>query len=169
MESGSRLPTIPPADVHLYKHDTDTSLVDPESFTAMLNSSREADSSCGNESSASHGGSFFTLHTKLKLSVPVGLFPDMAVDYDHGHHPIDSAKFGFNFGSESGSVGFNFDFNAFDFNNFDFENMMDVNVSATFDYKQAFMEAALSIDVEENMSNNFPADSSESQLQAQKG
>jgi hypothetical protein len=176
--------TIPPADIHLYEHDTNTqstSLVDSESFTAMLNSHwQEDDSSCGNLNESA-GGSFFALRTKLhspKLSVPVGpsLFPDMPVDYDHGHHPmIDSANASqsmatnsmeFNFGSES---GFNFDFNEFDFtntDNFDFENM-DVDALglgnldvATFDYKQAFTEAALSIGVQENRSDNFPADSS---------
>jgi hypothetical protein len=117
-----------------------------------------------------------------QLSVPVGgLFPDMA----HGHHPIDGAKttfpfqsmmeFGFNFGSESGSSGFNLDFNSFDrdFDAFDFTNSdnfdfglgnMDVDGSATFDYKHAFMEAAVSaMGVQENASasDNFPANSSQ--------
>jgi hypothetical protein len=70
-------------------------------------------------------------------------------------------EFGLNFqvGSEfeSGFNDLNFDFNEFEFlqntDNFDFEN-----VGATFGYKQGFMEAALLIGVEENRSNNFPAD-----------
>jgi hypothetical protein len=82
--------TIPPADVRLYERDTNaqgTSLV--ESLTAILNSQED---DCGNEST---GESFITLHAKFhlpKLSVPVGLFPDMPVDYDYGRHPIDSVN-----------------------------------------------------------------------------
>ena len=100
----------------------------------------------------------------------------MPVDYDHGDPPINSpnttfptqsmgnsTEFGFDFGSD-----FNFDFNEFDFDNFDFENM-DVNalglgnldVSTTIDYEQAFMEASLSIGVQENRFDYFQADSSQ--------
>ena len=174
--SGGSVSTIPPDDIHVYKYDMNaqgTSLV--ESFTAMLNSQED---DCGNEST---GGLFIASLAKLhlpKLSVLVGLFPNMPVDDGHGHHPNDSASttfpsqsmansmdFGFGFGS-----GFDLDFNEFDFtnmNNLDFENMDvdalglgDLDVSATFNYKQAFMEAALGVQ-ENTRSDGFQADSSQ--------
>ena len=136
----------------------------------MLNS--QADD-CGNENA---GGSFIALHTKSHLPilfVLVGLFPDMPVDYDHGHPPIDSPNITFPAQSMANSTefGFDFDFNEFDFtnmDNFDFENMdvdalgLDsLDVSTTIDYEHAFMEAALSIAVQENRSDYFQADSSQ--------
>jgi hypothetical protein len=94
----------------------------------------------------------------------------MPVDYNHGHHPIDSTfpsesmanstgmEFGFNFGSES---GFNLDFNEFDFENMDVMVASD-GLGAPLGSNPVFMEAALSIGAQENTrSDNFPADSSE--------
>jgi hypothetical protein len=78
---------------------------------------------------------------------------------------------GFDFGS-----GFDdFDINEFNFthmDNFDFANTDiqvdalgsgNLEIGAKFDYKKAFMEAALSIGGQENMSDNFQADSSGSE------
>jgi hypothetical protein len=168
--------STPPADIHVYERNLNTNMQDMQdtspvdSSTAMLN--------CGNEST---GGSFIVLHAKLhlpKLSVPVGLFPDMPVDYDHhdGNHPIDSANATFSSHSMANSMdsefasGFNFGSNEFDFantdTNFDFEKMDSLGLGnpdagATFNYEQAFMEAAISIGVQENKLNNFQAGSSQ--------
>ena len=104
----------------------------------------------------------------------------MPVVYDHSHPPTvdspnttfttqsmaNSTELGLDFGS-----GFDFDFNEFNFTNlddFDLENMdvdalglEDLDISATIDYEQAFMEAALSIGMQENRSDYFQADSSQ--------
>lgn len=80
------VPTIPPADIHVceLERDTNTQGTSFESFTAMLNNGSSS-LACSDEST---GGSFIqvAVHAKLhilKLSVPVGPFPDMPVDYDH--------------------------------------------------------------------------------------
>lgn len=113
--------------------------------------------------------------SKLKLSVPVGLLPDIPVDYNPGHHPIDSHGENAIFTSQStaNSMEFGFDLGSASGFDLDFENM-DVDTSGpgfgstyldvsavTFDYEKAFMQAALSIGIQENRSDsdNFQADS----------
>ena len=91
----------------------------------------------------------------------------LPVSYDHGNHPVDGANATFPSHSaanrdsmDSGfASGFNFGSNEFDFKNmntdFDFKNMDslgrgNLDASATFNYEQAFMEAAISIGVQDN-------------------
>ena len=106
----------------------------------------------------------------------------MPVDYDHGNHSIDGANATFPSHSaatnsmDSGfASGLNFGSNEFDFKNMDtdldLENIdslglgTNLDASTTFNYEQAFMEAAISIGVQENKLDDFQAGSgSESQL-----
>ena len=107
--------------------------------------------------------------------VDLPVFPDMPgpVDYNHGlnWNPIDasfpsqsmasnSKELGFEF--SSAESGFNFDFENMDINALSWGNL-DHDVRTTFNYEQAFMEAALLIGVQENRSNSdiFQADGSQ--------
>lgn len=165
--------TFPPTNVQVDESHTNmqgsTSEPQFESFTAMLNSQ---------EDDWGNGGSFITLHANLhmpKLSVPDALF---LVPVEHDHHPcsIDSTvtntTSGFSSPSTGNSMNFGFDYDSgFDFGNMDIYAggvNPSPDVSATFDYEQAFTEAALSIGhgvqvLQENRSETLQLDGEGSQ------
>ncbi|KIJ93662.1 hypothetical protein K443DRAFT_134976 [Laccaria amethystina LaAM-08-1] len=106
------------------------------------------------------------------MSIQVDLFADMPVTYSNDHHPFDSADTTLHSQSPAYSVAFqensgfdvNFNFDGFNFtpmdyfdlgnadtNSLEFNNL---NVNTTFNYEQAFMEAALSVGMDKNRTDS---------------
>jgi len=94
------------------------------------------------------------------------------VTYSNGHHPFDSADTTLHSQSTAYSVAFqensgfdvNFDFDGFDFTHMDYFDLgntdtnslefNNLNVDTTFNYEQAFMEAALSVGMDKNRTDS---------------
>ena len=89
----------------------------------------------------------------------------MPVTYNDDQHPLDIADTTLHSQSMAYSMAFqensgfdvNFDFDGFNFTNMDY---FDLGNTDAIDYEKAFMEAALSVGMDENRTDGFPLDSS---------